>query len=192
MKLRVEKIDCELTPIDTKLAVSIRRCDNGTIEVECFRGQEIELAAKAIADGCRYPDDIYNPGFVFKHNGNSEVSCKEGQFKQVLHFRKAGKKLLKFESCDNVAKRSVIINVNVKEDKSDVMLVSMISGVILAWFFFFLNYGIGLWTFVAYLIPMGVMYWYRRMKYPQYVKTMYCLSGVDLIMFLGSVIQEIS
>lgn len=192
MKPRVEKIDCELTPIDTKLPVAIQRCNNGTIEVECFRGQEIEVVAKAVADGCRYSDDIYDPGLIFKHNENSEVRCEDGQFKQVLNFRKAGKKLLKFESRDNVAKRSVIINVNVKEDKSDVMLVSMISGVILAWFFFFLNYGIGLWTFVAYFIPMGVMYWYRRMKYPQYGKTMYCLSGVDLIMFLWSVIQEIS
>lgn len=192
MKSRVEKLDCELEPIDIKLPVAIQRCNNGTIEVECFRGQEIEVAVEAAVDGCRYPNDIYNPGFVFRHNENSEMYCKEGSFKQVLNFRKAGKKLLKFESCDNVANRSVIINVNVKENKSDVMLVSMISGVILAWFFFFLNYGIGLWTFVAYLIPMGVMYWYRRMKYPQYVKTMYCLSGVDLIMFLWSVIQEIS
>ena len=192
MKPRVEKIDCELKPIDTTLAVSIRRCANGTIEVECFRGQEIELAAKAIADGCRYSDDIYNPGLIFKHNENSEVCCKDGQFKQVLHFRKAGKKLLKFQSCDKVANKATIINVNVKENKSDVMLVSMISGVVLAWFFFFLNYGIGPWTFLAYLIPAGVMYWYRRMRYPQYTKTMFCLVGVDLIMLLWSIIQEIS
>ena len=192
MKPRVEKIDCELKPIDTTLAVSIRRCDNGMIEVECFRGQEIEVVAKAVADGCRYSDDIYNPGLIFKHNENSKVCCKDGQFKQVLNFRKAGKKLLKFQSCDKVANKATIINVNVKENKSDVMLVSMISGVVLAWFFFFLNYGIGLWTFVAYLIPMGVMYWYRRMKYPQYVKTMFCLVGVDLIMLLWSIIQEIS
>ena len=192
MKPRVERLDCELEPIEIKLPVEIRRCDNGIIEVECFRGQEIEVVAKAVADGCRYSDDIYNPGFVFKHNGNSEVCCKDGQFKQVLHFRKAGKKLLKFQSCDKVANKATIINVNVKENKSDVMLVSMISGVVLAWFFFFLNYGIGLWTFLAYLIPAGVMYWYRRMRYPQYTKTMFCLVGVDLIMLLWSIIQEIS
>ena len=120
------------------------------------------------------------------------MSCSDGQFKQVLHFRKAGKKLLKFQSCDKVANKATIINVNVKENKSDVMLVSMISGVVLAWFFFFLNYGIGLWTFLAYLIPAGVMYWYRRMRYPQYTKTMFCLVGVDLIMLLWSIIQEIS
>lgn len=192
MKPRVEKLDCELTPIDTKLAVSIRRCDNGMIEVECFRGQEIEVVAKAVADGCRYSDDIYDPGLIFKHNENSKVCCEDGQFKQVLHFRKAGKKLLKFQSCDKVANKATIINVNVKENKSDVMLVSMISGVVLAWFFFFLNYGIGLWTFLAYLIPAGVMYWYRRMRYPQYTKTMFCLVGVDLIMLLWSIIQEIS
>lgn len=192
MKPRVERLDCELEPIEIKLPVEIRRFDNGMIEVECFRGQEIEFAAKAIADGCSYPDDIYNPEFVFKYNGNSEVSCSDGQFKQVLHFRKAGKKLLKFQSCDKVANKATIINVNVKENKSDVMLVSMISGVVLAWFFFFLNYGIGLWTFLAYLIPAGVMYWYRRMRYPQYTKTMFCLVGVDLIMLLWSIMQEIS
>ena len=192
MKPRVERLDCELEPIEIKLPVEIRRFDNGMIEVECFRGQEIEVVAKAVADGCRYSDDIYNPGFILKHNGNSEVSCSDGQFKQVLHFRKAGKKLLKFQSCDKVANKATIINVNVKENKSDVMLVSMISGVVLAWFFFFLNYGIGLWTFLAYLIPAGVMYWYRRMRYPQYTKTMFCLVGVDLIMLLWSIIQEIS
>ena len=192
MKPRVERLDCELEPIEIKLPVEIRRFDNGMIEVECFRGQEIEVVAKAVVDGCRYSDDIYNPGFIFKHNGNSEVSCSDGQFKQVLHFRQAGKKLLKFQSCDKVANKATIINVNVKENKSDVMLVSMISGVVLAWFFFFLNYGIGLWTFLAYLIPAGVMYWYRRMRYPQYTKTMFCLVGVDLIMLLWSIIQEIS
>lgn len=192
MKPRVERLDCELEPIEIKLPVEIRRFDNGMIEVECFRDQEIEVVAKAVADGCRYSDDIYNPGLIFKHNENREVCCKDGQFKQVLHFRKAGKKLLKFQSCDKVANKATIINVNVKENKSDVMLVSMISGVVLAWFFFFLNYGIGLWTFLAYLIPAGVMYWYRRMRYPQYTKTMFCLVGVDLIMLLWSIIQEIS
>ena len=192
MKPRVERLDCELAPIEIKLPVEIRRFDNGMIEVECFRDQEIEVVAKAVADGCRYSDDIYNPGFILKHNGNSEVSCSDGQFKQVLHFRKAGKKSLKFQSCDKVANKATIINVNVKENKSDVMLVSMISGIVLAWFFFFLNYGIGFWTFLAYLIPAGVMYWYRRMRYPQYTKTMFCLVGADLIMFLWSVIQEIS
>ena len=187
---RVEKIACRIQSVGDSAGFPIEIRNNGANQlfVECFKGQTLELSATL----CFAGENVFQPGMLVKCMNDIVCQTDETYLVQRFNFRKKGTKLFSIEAKDHVAGKSVSISVDVKEEYSIQIRNMMFGGVGLAFLSFLINYGIGFWMFVFYMIPVGLVYWHRKRNYPLYRNLLYWLLSADIFMLVWSAIQEIS
>lgn len=184
---RVERMEVKATILGETVGSTIGKVAN----IECFQGQKIDLSVAIHTSDNKLPMFIPGLKVVFP-----DCSEKIGENLTAMDlsvcFKNPGKRKIEVMALDDIANVKQVINFNIKEENSDKFLLCMFIGVLLAWLFFILNYGLGLWTFLSYLVP-AVCYWRYKMKQCRfYRKIMMGLFIADIVMFIWSFIQEIA
>ena len=183
---RVKRMEVKATILGETVGSTIGKEAN----IECFQGQKIDLSVAIHTSDNKLP--MFMPGLtVVFPDGSKKEDRKVTAMDLSVCFKNPGKRKIEVMALDDTNVKQVI-NFNIKEENSDKYLLCMFIGVLLAWLFFILNYGLGLWTFLSYLVP-AVCYWRYKMKQCRfYRKIMMGLFIADIAMFIWSFIQEIA
>lgn len=185
---RAERLECEVKgdADDAGVKPKIVKDAKGNIDVECFCGQNLTLYAKSIGAGDElWVAPIEIPELKIR-------SYNEDPIERKLSFKSAGCHIFTIRSRDEKANLSCRISIHVKDDRSELARNVMCGAVAVAGLHFFLIYGINWWMTFVYMVPIVTFVWHCKKNYPYFRLLIRMLVAVDILMFVWSIIQEVS